>query len=245
MMKIIAVTGATSDIGKDIVTYLLDSGYKVVLIGRNKVKLDSIASSLRVPDKYVYCFDNDELTGVKSLFSNIVKNTGKLDGLICCAGSHEVKPLKISKSVDFSNAFEANTLPSLVFAKYYSSSLYSNLNSSIIFISSVATVIGEPGLAAYSAAKGALNSAVRSIAVELAPKGIRVNCISPGWVETLHAQEVRAKIGEVKVEQIEKNYPLGFGQPRDISGICKFLVSDDSRWITGQNIIVDGGRSLV
>jgi NAD(P)-dependent dehydrogenase (short-subunit alcohol dehydrogenase family) len=245
MNKTIAITGATSDIGKSIAMFLLDSGCKVILIGRNKAKLDSVATSLGVPDKNLYVFDNRELSGIKSLFSSIVNNCGKLDGLICCAGLHEFKPLKIIKSFDFSNAFEANTLPSLVFAKYYSSSLYSNPNSSIIFISSIASLIGEPGLSAYSAAKGALNSAARSIAVELAPKGIRVNCISPGWVETLHAKEVRAKLGELKVKDIEKDYPLGFGEPRDIAGICNFLVSDESRWITGQNIIVDGGRSLI
>jgi NAD(P)-dependent dehydrogenase (short-subunit alcohol dehydrogenase family) len=245
MKNKIIITGATSDIGIAIAKNLLESGYAVILIARNRSKLELVAERLEIPKEYIYCFDNDDIKNLKVLYTSIVKENGKVDGLICCAGNHNFKPLKIIKDVDYDSAYRANTLPSLMFAKYFSSNRFSNPNGSIVFISSVASIIGESGLSAYSAAKGALNSAARSLAVELAPKGLRVNCVSPGWVETHHAQEVRQILGEDKVNDIEGLYPLGFGTPSDIAGICKMLVSEDSRWLTGQNIIVDGGRSLV
>jgi len=117
---------------------------------------------------------------------------------------------------------------------------HSASQSSHVQISSVAGIKGQVGFTAYAAAKGAMIAAVRCLALELAPRNIRVNAISPGWVET----EMTEKIRSFSPESYERNklmHPLGLGTPADISNAAQFLLSDEARWITGINLMVDGG----
>jgi NAD(P)-dependent dehydrogenase (short-subunit alcohol dehydrogenase family) len=241
----VLITGATSDIGAAIALKLKLAGYTPVLVGRNEEKLHSIAGKLSIETNHCYVVDNSNCDDLPSHFKTIVSEIGKLSGMVICAGSHEIRPLKVQTAASLFNTFQQNTLSALMFAKCFASSLYSNNNSSLVFVSSTAALVGEVGLSAYSAAKGALISSTKSLAVELAPRRLRVNCISPGWVETAHAREVKAAIGQAAVDEIQRLYPLGFGEPEDIANAAEFLLSDKSRWITGQNIIVDGGRTLL
>jgi NAD(P)-dependent dehydrogenase (short-subunit alcohol dehydrogenase family) len=248
MTKTVLLTGATSGVGFQIAKSLLHSGNRVVLIGRDSDKLSQLSSRLGIGEENFFEFDNLDINQndkVKSLFKAIVKNFGKLDSLICCAGFHQVKPLKVCKSEDFNLSFLLNAQCAFVFSKFFASSLYSSGdNRSIVFISSIASLLGEAGLVGYSASKGALVSGARGIAQELSGKNIRVNCISPGWVNTEHASIVAEQLGEDRVEELKRLYPLGFGEPQYIADACEFLISSKSKWITGQNIVVDGGRTL-
>lgn len=241
----VLINGATSDIGAAIALKLKLAGYKPVLIGRNPEKLHNIASKLSIETNYCYVIDNSCCDDLSGRFKTIVSEVGKLSGMVLCSGSHEIRPLKAQTTESLFNTFQQNTLSSLMFAKCFASSLYFNNDSSLVFVSSTAALVGEVGLSAYSAAKGGLISATKSLAVELAPRRLRVNCISPGWVETAHASNVKAKIGQAAVSEIERLYPLGFGEPEDIANVAEFLLSYKSRWISGQNIIVDGGRTLL
>lgn len=245
MKGTVLITGATSDIGAAIAVKLKFAGYSPILVGRNNAKLQSVASKLSIDANHCFVIDNNNCDNLQNNFKNIVNSVGKLSGMVLCSGSHEIRPIKAQTSTSLFNAFQQNTFSSLMFAKCFASSLYSNSNSSLVFISSTAALVGEVGLSAYSAAKGALISATKSLAVELAPRRLRVNCISPGWVETEHAFKVKASIGQDAVTEIERLYPLGFGEPEDIANVAEFLLSDKSRWITGQNLIVDGGRTLL
>jgi NAD(P)-dependent dehydrogenase (short-subunit alcohol dehydrogenase family) len=243
--RFVLITGATSDIGSAIAEVLKLSGYEPVLVGRDSEKLHGIAAKLAIDTKHCFVFDNTDCNELTALFKTVVKEVGKLSGMVLCAGLHEIRPLKAQTEKSVFNAFQQNTLSAMMFIKNFSSSLYSIEKSSVVLISSTAALLGESGLSAYSAAKGALISATKSLAVELSPRGVRVNCISPGWVETQHAEEVKSTIGEIAVEQIRKLYPLGFGAPTDVANAAQFLLSDKSSWITGQNLVVDGGRTLL
>lgn len=243
--RVVLVNGATSDIGRAVALKLLSAGYSPILVGRNIEKLLSVAEYLSLERKHCFVFDNSNADSLTILFKTIVREFGKLSGMVLCSGSHEIRPLKAQSQLNLIEVFQQNTFSSLLFAKSFASSLYSNDSSSLVFISSTAALVGESGLSAYSAAKGALISAAKSLAVELAPRKLRVNCISPGWVETEHAKTVKSVIGESAVREIQQLYPLGFGRPDDVANVAEFLLSDNSRWLTGQNIIIDGGRTLL
>jgi NAD(P)-dependent dehydrogenase (short-subunit alcohol dehydrogenase family) len=112
---------------------------------------------------------------------------------------------------------------------------------SIVFISSIASKFGARGFSAYSASKGALDALMKGLAIELAP-GVRVNSVLPGGVRT-HMTESIYQDSEVAA-RLERDYPLGLGSPTDIVNAVEFLISEKSRWITGQQIVVDGGRTV-
>jgi NAD(P)-dependent dehydrogenase (short-subunit alcohol dehydrogenase family) len=120
-------------------------------------------------------------------------------------------------------------------------SQFSEEGGSIVFISSVMGIAGEKGKALYSMTKGALIAAVRSLAIELAPRKIRVNSISPGVVETPMSKNAIYSRNEESLNKIRTLHPLGLGQPEDIANACVFLLSNASRWITGTNLVADGG----
>ena len=104
-------------------------------------------------------------------------------------------------------------------------------------------MVGEPAKIAYSASKGALLAGCRSMALELASKKIRVNCISPAIVRTELSDKLFAELPEGTMDRIKSLHPLGFGSPVDIANACVFLLSDEAKWITGSNLVIDGGYS--
>lgn len=249
MTKNIVITGATSDIGFSIAKKFLSNGYNVILVGRSEFKLQKAVNDLGLDQKSLFFHDESFLdeSNIDNLFNKIVDSHGKLDNLVCVSGIHLFTPMKIMKLDTIMEHFSVNTLSPILLSKYFSKPRYSNTSSqrSIVFISSTASILGEPSLLPYSASKGALIPAARTMAVELSSKKIRVNVISPGWVDTEHANIVSKSLGKEKVEEIKSSYPLGFGKVTDIANACYFLCSSDARWITGQNLIVDGGRTLL
>jgi NAD(P)-dependent dehydrogenase (short-subunit alcohol dehydrogenase family) len=116
-------------------------------------------------------------------------------------------------------------------------------NASIIYISSIVAILGQPGKTAYSASKGALIAAAKCLALELAPKGIRVNTILPALVETDMSSKILESLSEEGKNNILKMHPLGFGRPIDIANSAAFLLSSAARWITGSEFLIDGGYS--
>jgi NAD(P)-dependent dehydrogenase (short-subunit alcohol dehydrogenase family) len=125
--------------------------------------------------------------------------------------------------------------------KYLSNKKYRNDYTKIVLISSITSVIGRPGTLAYASSKGALVSAVKTLALELASKHININCISPGTIMTPMMEQFMSTLTENEREARLSGFPLGIGYATDISYTSVFLLSDAARWITGQNIIVDGG----
>ncbi len=246
--KNILITGASSGIGRVCAVECAKSGANLFLLGRDCRRLEDTISELKnhltAPGQaaYTHSIDlTDNLDGLNNTIDEFVVKHGKFDGLIHSAGIEKTMPLAGMKESDFVSIFQINVIAGFQLVKLISKRKNSNDKSSFILISSITGLIGRKGLAGYSASKGALISGIRSIALELAERGIRVNCISPGTVMTpLMMRYLDTLTPEDRKKRLD-GYPLGLGLPEDVAFSAIYLLSEASRWVTGQNIIVDGG----
>lgn len=242
--KTIIVTGASSGIGRQCAIDCSKMGAKVILIARNQERLEETLASLDNNDHQVYSYDLTQIDGIKDLVNEIVSSNGKINGLIHAAGIEITKPIKLLEPCDFEMIYRTNNLSGFELMRQLSSIKNMNKGGSIIFISSITAIIGRSGVAAYAASKGAMISATKSFALELAKRQIRVNCISPGTILTPMMQNYLNDLDEISRQKRVDGFPLGLGETTDISNACIYLLSDASRWITGQNIIIDGGYTI-
>ena len=238
--KTILVTGASSGIGYQCAVDCANMGAKVVAIGRNKERLEEVVSAM--DGKGVsYSYDLSDLEGIKELVAKIVEEHGKLDGFIHAAGIEVTNPVKLSKPEEYESLFRVNCLSAFEIVKNLCGIKTFNKGGSIVLISSISGVIARKGLSAYAASKGALMSAARVMALEMAPREVRVNTVSPGTILTPMMQKALDAMDEEDREKRVEGFPLGLGKTSDISNACIYLLSDASRWVTGTNLFVDGG----
>lgn len=242
--KTILVTGASSGIGRQCAIDCSKMGAKVVLIARNEERLAETLSKMEGDGHKSYSYDLSELGGIKSLVATIVLDNGKLDGFIHAAGIEMTKPVKLLTPEDFEQVYKVNTLSGFEFIRHISSVKSINKGGSIVLMASITAVIGRGNVAAYAASKGAMVSATRTFALEFANRQIRVNCVSPGTVLTPLMQNYFDTLDEEAYKKRIDGFPLGLGETTDISNACIYLLSDASRWVTGQNLIVDGGYTM-
>jgi NAD(P)-dependent dehydrogenase (short-subunit alcohol dehydrogenase family) len=246
--KNIIVTGASSGIGRSCSIVCAMSGANLLLLGRDANRLSETLAEIEKADLnvrgYTYSHSIDLTVNLEDLnpaLDEFVKKHGKFDGFIHSAGVEKTMPLSGMKDLDYMNILSINVVAGFQLAKLLSKRKNSNDKSSFVFISSITGLVGRKGIVGYSASKGALISGIRSIALELADRGIRANCISPGTILTpLMVKYLESLTPEEKTKRLD-DYPLGLGVPEDIAYAAIFLLSDASRWITGQNIVIDGG----
>lgn len=238
--KTILITGASSGIGRQCAIDCSKMGAKVILVARNQDRLDETVSLMEGDGHKAYSFDLEQLTEIKDLITRIVVENGKLDGFIHAAGIEKTAPAKLLTPEDYDTVYKTNCLSAFEIVKNLGLKQV-NSEASIVFIASISGVIARTGLAAYSASKGALISASKVMALEFAKRKIRVNTISPGTILTPMMEKALNEMQEEdRVKRIE-GFPLGLGQTTDISNACIYLLSEASKWVTGQNLIVDGG----
>ena len=242
--KTVLVTGASSGIGRQCAIDCSKMGAKVVMVARNEERLNETLSEMEGNGHAVYQFDLTKLDGIKNLVSDIVAQVGIINGFIHAAGIEMTKPLKILKSEDYEAIYRVNTLSGFEFVHQLTNTKKMERNSSIVLIASITGVIGRTAVSAYAASKGAIISACRTMALEFASKNTRVNCISPGTILTPLMQNFLDGLDEETRTKRIDGFPLGLGQTTDISNACIYLLSDASRWVTGQNLIVDGGYTV-
>lgn len=241
--KHILITGASSGIGKEIAIVVSKLGARVSLVGRNKETLDRVLCQLEGSGHLLYEFDITNLIEIESLINSIVENSGAIDGFVHSAGIEMTRPLKMLKVNHYKEVFDINTISALEITKFVTKNNNASNDASIIFISSIVGLLGQPGKTAYSASKGALIAASKCLALELASKGIRVNTILPALVETEMSSKILDSMTEESKKNILKMHPLGFGTPNDVANAAAFLLSTASKWITGVEFIIDGGYS--
>lgn len=244
--KTILITGASSGIGRQCAIDCSKMGAVVAMIARSEERLKETLSEMEQPEKHCYySLDLANSIGLTSVIKEIVATRGKISGVINCAGISSIIPLKMIKEELFDTLFRTNVFSAINLTKEVSlMGNYSKDGCSIIVFSSVMGCVGERGKILYSATKGALVAATRSLACELSIKGIRVNAISPGVIVTPINQDKPYIVNPEMRKMLERKHLLGLGKVTDISQTCIFLLSDASRWITGQNIIVDGGYTV-
>ena len=240
--KNIIITGASSGIGRQCAVAFSEAGANVILIARNKERLKETFDKLKKGNHLFISQDITQYDKLEDIVKSAVKEVGEIHGFVHSAGIDMTLPLSAMQSSDYEKIFAINVISGLELAKVISKKKYIDKNSaSFIFIASIMGVIGNAALTGYSASKGAIISAIKSLAIELAHKNIRVNCISPGQIETEMAVRFFKVISKESKEEIIKMHPLGLGKPEDVANACIFLLSGASRWITGTNLIVDGG----
>lgn len=240
--KTILVTGASSGIGRQCAIDCSKMGAKVVLLARNEGRLNETLSLMEGECHLTVVKDLTDFESIPLLVKDIVGKMGPLDGALHCAGISNTEPLKLVGVERLEEFFRANVFGAIELTREICKLKNVNKNgASIVFFSSVMGVVGESCKSAYSLTKGALISGMRSLAVEYAKKKIRFNCVSPGVIETpINAKQSYMKDPELRA-QFEAKHLLGIGQCTDISNACIYLLSDASRWVTGHNLIVDGG----
>jgi len=243
--KKIIVTGASSGLGRSTAIKLSKLGAEVCLIGRDNSRLEETLSLMKGDNHLVVSTDLCNFNEYDNFFKTIIKNLGKLDGLVHFAGIRETLPLKVMKLEVLKKMLDIHLLAFLELVKYFTKKNNFNENgASIVGISSVISLRGSPALSGYGCSKAALDGAVKSLACEFAPRKIRINSIAPGFVKTPMNEKVMKTLSQEAIEHIIKNHPLGIGQPDDVANLVVFLISDESKWITGTTIIIDGGFSI-
>lgn len=242
--KSILVTGASSGIGRQCAIDCARMGARVILIGRNEERLKESLGQMTGEGHLLLSADLAELESIKLLVQQIVSETGPIDGFIHSAGIEKTLPIKSLKPTVYEDIYKVNALSAFEFIRYFSSSRNFNQGGSIVLISSITSVIGRAGVSAYAASKGAVVSAVKTMALELAKRRVRINSISPGTILTPLMQGYLVQLTEEERQRRVGGFPLGLGKTSDISNACIYLLSDASRWITGQNIVIDGGYTI-
>jgi NAD(P)-dependent dehydrogenase (short-subunit alcohol dehydrogenase family) len=236
------VTGAASGIGKSISILLSRLNARVLLIDQDEDGLKETLFSMTGDGHYIQKYDLQNISDIEKVILNMIKKNGRLSGFVHAAGIPCTVPLSSLRQEHWLNAFRINTEAALIITKVFSSKeVYAGGNGSVVFISSVMGLVGTPAGAGYSLTKGALHGMTRSLAVELARKKIRVNCVAPSFVHTPMFEKGINILTREQQKRLESIHPLGIGQPEDIANAVAFLLADTGKWITGTILVVDGG----
>ena len=241
--KTIIVTGASSGIGRQCAINCSQLGAKLILMGRNTERLKETLTSLDDENKHLmYPLDLLDYDKLEEVLNAIASKLGNIDGVINCAGISATLPFRRVTPEKMELFFQNNVTMGFNLCRLLTQKkLMAKNGGSIIFISSVMGMVGETGKVLYGMTKGALIAGTKSLAIELARKNIRVNCISPGVVESPMSDKAIYSRDEASLNRIKNMHPLGLGKDEDVANACVFLLSDGSGWITGTNLIVDGG----
>lgn len=239
--KTILVTGASSGIGKAIAIECSRMGAKVIVSGRNEVRLKETFALLEGENPNYITADlsvNEEVVELSKQLPNI-------DGIVNCAGLTKVLPFQFADRNSYEEVMDVNFFAPTELTRLLVKSKKIGKGASIVFISSVSGVYcSAVASSIYSASKGAVNGLVKGVALDLASKDIRINSVNPGMIDT----DIFSG-GQITREQLEedmKKYPLKrYGKPEEVAYAVIYLLSDASKWVTGSNLLIDGGYTLL
>jgi NAD(P)-dependent dehydrogenase (short-subunit alcohol dehydrogenase family) len=236
--KIILVTGASSGLGRQCAITASDHGATVFITGRNQKRLLETYDQLSGTGHHWLLAD---LT-LEMDIANLMREIPQLNGVVYSTGISDLSPARYIKREDISKTFDISFNASVLLTSQLLAKKKLEKNAcSLVFISTISTRYPFVGGAMYISAKAALESYAKVLALELAPKGIRSNSISPAFVRTPMLDDTAEKYSEEAVKKIEEQQLLGLGEPEDVANVVVFFLSDASKWITASNLIVGGG----
>ena len=231
------VAGATGGIGGATALLLNRLGADVIAVGRDAGKLEALKARAENPGAF-HLERKDlaaDVSGLPAYVKTLRGKYGKLRGLAYCAGVRGFAPLKAVDHEAMQRIFAINYFAPVFLAKGFADRRNNaGRGSAMVFVASRGGVVADPGMVPYAGSKGALVASMQSAAKELAPAGIRVNCISPALVDTPMADETARRYAEGR-------YPTGLGRPEDPAEMIAFLLSDRAGWISAQNYVMDCG----
>ena len=240
--KVIFVTGASSGIGKAIAIECSKMGAKLIISARNQERLSDTLSLLEGEGHQMIIAD---LSNDESLNTIVETIDEKLDGVVQCAGFTISKPFPFFSKEEIENIMRVNFESPVILTQLLLKKKKIAKKASVVFISSISGVLCSAVAATfYSASKGAINGIVKGLAIELAPKKIRVNCVNPGMIDTNIFES--GTISEEQLKEDIKRYPMKrYGTPEEVAHAVIYLLSDASSWTTGSNLVIDGGYTLL
>lgn len=238
----VLLTGASSGIGRHMAVRL-SATRRLILHGRDADRLAATLQQCHAPERHrVWRFDlEDSDHAGEALGQLLAAERARVAAFIHCAAVLQLLPLRSLTPESVRRALAVNLLSAMEIVRALTMRTVNERHlRSVVFISSIASQFGARGLAAYCASKGGLDALMKALAVELAPR-VRVNSVLPGGVRSEMTTQI---FGDpVVAERLAKDYPLGTGEPEDVLHAVEFLLSDNARWITGQQLVVDGGRT--
>jgi NAD(P)-dependent dehydrogenase (short-subunit alcohol dehydrogenase family) len=242
--KVAIVTGGASGIGLAIAEKYVQHGITTVIAGRDEKKLNAAKEKLGELCYPIRC-DLNNLADIPNMVDTVINRFGRIDVLVNNAGINMKKDFVDVTNQEFQQIILTNVTAVFVLSReVVKCMLEKGIQGSIINISSMASQYGIPKVIAYTASKSAIEGMTRAMAVDLSPKGIRVNCIAPGFIAT--EMSARALNGDKeRMEKVLSRTPMGaLGQPADIADAALFLALDGAKFITGVILPVDGGNSI-
>jgi len=235
------VTGAASGMGRATSLVLSKLGANLLLVDINLSGLQETLSQCRTTDIMLY-LDLSKSSLIKEELMKAVAHSGKLNGFVHFAGKPYVSPLKSISEEKCAELYSLNTYAAIELAKVFTNrNVYAGNKGSIVLISSVYGLVGSAANVGYAMSKSALHGITKALSIELASKGIRVNCVAPGFVKTNLLPNQSELFGTDHDELINKLHPLGLGEPDDVAFSVAYLLSDAAKWVTGTILNIDGG----
>ena len=237
--KRILITGASSGIGRVSAIMAAQCGAEVILTAR---RVDALEETVKLlPESAAHNIFPGDITDPQFV-AQLAESTGKIDGLVHAAGIGPMCPIGMITEEHINSVMKTNYLSFLELMKYYSKKKYRSDRLSVVAVSSIAAQVGWAGVSVYAGSKGALSASVRALAMELAPKGIRVNAVCPSNIKTpMYEAGANAMNDEESMKTLLAKQPLGLGLPEQVAAPICFLLSDAASFITGVNLPVDGG----
>jgi NAD(P)-dependent dehydrogenase (short-subunit alcohol dehydrogenase family) len=240
--RVVLVTGATSGIGQAIARRCADEGASVLATGRDTERLAELAASSELISSYAA--DLTDPAAADECVAAALRAFGRIDGLVHSAGIvRRQEDIRETTDEEWSAMMAANLDSAFRLVRACLREVGPG-GASIVLVGSQLAHVGSPGYASYCASKGGVEALVRALAVDFGPAGVRVNSLTPGVVATPLAYVDRPNFDD-QVDAIAARIPLRrIGQPGDLAGPAAFLLSDDSAWMTGQSLIIDGGFTI-
>ena len=241
--KIAIVTGGSSGIGFSIANTFANANIFTIIIGRDEKKLAAAQKKIGANCESV-SFDLNRLEAIPALVELLYKKYGHIDILVNNAGINSKNDLTEVSDDEFHKIIHTNVLSVFALSREVIKKMLLKKSGVLINISSMASQYGIPKVIAYTASKAAIEGMTRAMAVELSPKGIRINCIAPGFIATDMSAKALNNDPERK-EKVLSRTPMGkLGEPSDVGAAALFLVSDAAKYITGVVLPVDGGNAI-